>query len=212
MIEVLRQIPLSPSDIKLVIVSHLHFDHILNISLFKNASLKVAKAEVEYARRVSAGEADDAAVPENWENILDRHEVRLIEGPLRIDDRTEIEVLPGHTPGGLVMYRRERSATVAVCGDVVKNAWDAVRGEPSAAGVDLAAAGRSIRHVLERSRVIIPGHDRPFSFRNGTVEFLIPFSWQVRGYLLPGPEDEVMLDISLPAAVVENPQEHSGDR
>lgn len=209
LLQVLKRIGLSPLDIRSVFVSHLHFDHILNLSLFKNASLKVAKAEIEHARRVSAGEVEDTDVPENWQAILDQHEVDLIEGPQRIDGRTEVEVLPGHTPGGLVVYRR-CPETVAVCGDVIKNAWDAVKGEPGVIRGDFTAAGRSIRHVLEKSRVIIPGHDRPFSIRNGALEFLAPFSWQVSGSLMPGPQDEVLLDIRLPEAVVENPLVCSG--
>lgn len=210
LLEALRKISLSPLQISTIIVSHLHFDHILNIPLFKNASLIVARAEIDYALGVSAGEIDDPSVPESWQSILDAHEVRIIDGPTRLDGLTEVEPLPGHTPGGLVVYRR-CPEMVAICGDVIKNAWDAVSGEPAAAGVDLAAGRQSIHRVLDRSAVIVPGHDRPFSFRNGTIEFLSAFTLQLRGHLLPGPRDELMLDINLPAAVIHGTQRRSSD-
>lgn len=204
LLEMLEKVSLRPEDIRHVIISHLHFDHMLNVPLFRKASLVVAKAEVDYARRVSNGDFLDPSVPDDWQSILEAHEVRLVDGPLRLSNDTEIEVLPGHTPGGLVVYRQGPS-TVALCGDTIKNAWEALNGKPSAAGVDGAAAAGSIRRVLARSEVLVPGHDRPFCIRNGAVEFLAPFSWQVRGHLLPGPEDEVMLDIHLPAASLLRP-------
>ncbi len=204
LLEVLKERALNPSDIKYVFVSHLHFDHILNIPLFRNASLKVAKAEVEYARRVVAGEIDDPSIPENWESILAGHEVELIDGAVRIDDRTELEVLPGHTPGGLVVYRRGQG-NVAICGDVIKNAMDAAGGEATAVGLDAASAGSSIRHILEKARVIVPGHDRPFFLHNDVLEFLSPFNWRIRGNLMPGKQDEIMLDVNLPLAVLDLP-------
>lgn len=205
LLKVLKARGLEPADFKYVFVSHLHFDHILNIPLFRNAALKVAKAEVEYARRVVGGEIDDPSIPENWESILDGHEVQLVEGAVRIDDRTEIEVLPGHTPGGLVVYRKGQ-VNAAICGDVIKNAMDAAVGEATAAGLDAVSAGSSIRHVLEKAHVIVPGHDRPFFLHNDVLEFLSPFNWQIRGNLMPGEQDEVMLEVSLPLAVLDLPR------
>jgi glyoxylase-like metal-dependent hydrolase (beta-lactamase superfamily II) len=162
----------------------------------------VSKAEVEYAARVSLGDAEDHAIPDNWEELLDRHSVVVVEGSLQVDDRTELEVLPGHTPGGLVVYRREGPSSVAICGDVIKNAWDALNGKPSAAGVDAAAARESIGKVMEKADVLVPGHDRPFAFRHGAIQFLSPFFWQVRGHILPRPEDDIILDIDMAPALV----------
>jgi glyoxylase-like metal-dependent hydrolase (beta-lactamase superfamily II) len=209
LLESLKQISLSPLDITQVFLSHLHFDHILNVPLFRNASVTVAKSEVEYAGRVLAGEIDDLAIPENFQDILSEHQVRLVEGSLRIDDRTAIEVLPGHTPGGLVVYREGEPATVALCGDVIKNAWDAVKGEPTAASLDPLSGRESIHHVLKKAQVIVPGHDRPFLLHGDALDFLSPFSWQIMGNLLPGPLDEVMLDIRLPATVLGHPRRFS---
>jgi N-acyl homoserine lactone hydrolase len=201
LLQVLKQVSLEPLDIRYIVVSHLHFDHILNIPLFKKASLLVSKAEMEYAIRVAAGEFDDPAVPENWRAILEEHEVRVVDGPMTLDERTELEVLAGHTPGGLVMYRRG-AATLAICGDVIKNGWDVLNGEPTAAGVDLAAGRESIRHVLGKAEVIVPGHERPFTYQGGVLEFLSPFNWQVRGHLLPGTPNDILLNVSLPAGAV----------
>ncbi len=201
LLDMLKHSGLAPSDIRLVILSHLHFDHILNVPLFRKAALVVSRAEVDHALGVSAGQVDDPAVPENWFSLLAGHELVVVDGPVAMDRHTEIVPLPGHTPGGLVVFRHG-FGTVAICGDVIKNAWDAVNGSPGSAGVDAEAAGRSIKHVLGRARTIIPGHDRPFSYSGESVEFLSPFGWQVSGSLLPGPRDEILLDIDLPVETV----------
>lgn len=205
LLQVLKEIALSPEEISHIIISHLHFDHILNIPLFKNASLVVAGAEVEYAQKVMSGEMEDNAIPDNWQSILNGREIQRVDGPIHLDEKTQLDVFPGHTPGGLVVYRQETS-TIAICGDVIKNAWDALTGEPSAAGFDAAQGRNSIKRVLERAEIIIPGHDRPFCMRDGALEFLSPFSWQVRGHLFPRPQDEVMLDINLAGGSYKGPE------
>ncbi|MCE5333827.1 MAG: MBL fold metallo-hydrolase [Desulfobacteraceae bacterium] len=207
LLDMLAHIGLTPLDIKQIIVSHLHFDHILNVPLFRHATLIVSKDEVDYAASVVAGKAEDPSVPENWRALLNGHGIELISEPVELDSRTEIVSFPGHTPGGLVLFRKEAD-TVAICGDVIKNAWDAVNGKPGAAGVDDKAAARSIRHVLERARIIVPGHDRPFCLEGESLAFLSPFSWEVRGSILPGPQDEVLLDIGLAAQTVKTGLRH----
>ena len=210
LLEMLKRVSLSPAEIQYIVVSHLHFDHILNIPLFKSASLLVSKAEMEYAMRVSEGECEDPAVPENWRAILEEHEVQIVDGPTVLDERTELDVLPGHTPGGLVVYRKG-SSTVAVCGDVIKNGWDVLRGEPTAAGVDFELGRESIRCILRKAEIIVPGHERPFVHRRGVPEFLVPFRWQIRGHMLPGVADDILLDVDLPAGVVPGGRKNSGE-
>ena len=127
--------------------------------------------------------------------------VRVVDGSMSLDERTELEVLPGHTPGGIVVYRHGAS-TVAICGDAIKNGWDVLQGAPTAAGVDFAAGRESIRHILGRAEIVVPGHERPFTHRGGVVEFLGPLCWRVTGHLLPGQPNDIILDVNLPAGPV----------
>ena len=61
---------IGPGDIRHVVLSHLHFDHCLNLPLFPNAEVYLSRAELDYARQVSAGEARDFSIPDFWPALL----------------------------------------------------------------------------------------------------------------------------------------------
>ncbi|MCF8104273.1 MAG: MBL fold metallo-hydrolase, partial [Desulfohalobiaceae bacterium] len=56
LVDALTQRALTPADIKHVVLSHLHFDHILNLPLFKRAKVYISQAELDYAKLVCEGD------------------------------------------------------------------------------------------------------------------------------------------------------------
>ena len=177
-----------PRDIKHVFLSHLHFDHILNLPLFPDAAVVVSEAEMTYAGQVAAGLIEDPAIPEVWPALFEGRAIQTIEGSTVINDDLEVAVLPGHTPGGLVLFCRDPVAA-AVCGDVIKNGWEVLTGS-----VD-SEQQASTQKVIARAEVIIPGHDRPFVIREDGLEYLSDFRWKIQGNVFPGPRDETLLDM-----------------
>lgn len=194
----LKEIGLAPGDIKHVVLSHLHFDHALNLSLFKEATVYISQAELDHAHRVRAGEVTDHSIPDFWPMLLEDREVRVVEETRELSSSVKLVHLPGHTPGCLAMFY-EGPAPVAVCGDVIKNAWEAVTGESSMALAGRSVARSSIERVLQLASIVIPGHDRPFIRSEKGIEFLAPFSWEIRTSLYPDEQDKSALKISLPA-------------
>lgn len=189
-----------PDDIRHVVLSHLHFDHCLNLPLFPNADVYISRAELDYARQVSAGEVRDFSIPDFWPSMLDNRRVHIVDDDLRISPTKRLKVLPGHTPGCMAMFCEEPSG-VAVCGDVIKNAWEAVTGKAGQALAGAEVAGASIRSVLEGARVVIPGHDSPFCRHPEGIEYLVPFRWEIKATLYPDIPERTVLKLERRAGV-----------
>jgi N-acyl homoserine lactone hydrolase len=68
---------LAPGDLKTVFLSHLHFDHCLNIDLFPEATVHVGKADWEY---VLDPNPEDTFVPWLIREQLEKNELNLLEG------------------------------------------------------------------------------------------------------------------------------------
>lgn len=86
---------LSPDDIDSVIISHLHFDHIGNIDLFKRAKWYIHQEEMEESIK------SDEPVPEPYRLwILHQPNLIIVQKP-RIWIMPGIEMIhtPGHTKG-----------------------------------------------------------------------------------------------------------------
>jgi glyoxylase-like metal-dependent hydrolase (beta-lactamase superfamily II) len=205
LLHILKAKQIDPAAIGTVVLSHLHFDHMLNLSLFKNATILVSKSELDYARMVSDGELEDPSIPDFWSFLLKDRDIQLVEDSLEIERGIELVTLPGHTPGCLAMFYQQQT-TVAVCGDVIKNGWEAFSGKASDAGVDDQKIAENIAYIRNRAEVIIPGHDRPFIFRDNGLEYLTDGAWQVQGSFFPQPQNEVLLNINMKGGYFKVPE------
>ena len=81
----------APSDIDIVVNSHLHFDHCGGNSLFPGVPIVVQAAELEAAREPRY------TVPDwlDFEGV----EFRCVTGSERLTERGSVLATPGHTPG-----------------------------------------------------------------------------------------------------------------
>ena len=194
--EALNKRGIEPDDIRHVILSHLHFDHVLNLPLFKNAEVILCEEEIQYAERVTGGLEEDDAIPDFWPALIDKRKIHLVKDVLNIGEGLEAVRLPGHTPGCLSLFYTG-NPTVAVCGDVVKNGWEYVTGGATAQSRDHELSRKSTRIIEKRGGVIIPGHDRPFKKGNEGIEYLGEFSWEIYGNFFPRPQNEIIYAMDL---------------
>jgi len=199
LLSAIKRINLSPDSIRHVILSHLHYDHSLNVSLFTKAIVYVSRAELNYAQKISAGEASDLFIPDFWSALLENHRVFEVDKDLQLSQTKQLRVLPGHTPGCMAMFCKVAHNIIAVCGDVIKNAWEAVSGKSGMALAGEAIAGSSIQTILQEASVIIPGHDNPFVINNNGVTFITPFHWKVLASLYPGEQGQTVTSLYRPS-------------
>lgn len=156
-------------DISTVILSHLHFDHSINLPLFKKANIILSKRSLEYATRNSG----DLFVPEFIGDYLHSIQKRLTltEGDIKIDEKITLIETPGHTTGSISCLLEYDETSVIIAGDAVKNAYEFVSGT-----VDISenreVSKKTIEKIRERAGIIIPGHDRPFYSKDGAIFYL----------------------------------------
>ena len=158
----LRQESVAPEAVTDVLITHLHYDHVENWPCFRNATIHVPGAELDYALAQSEGAP---LWPEHSLQALARcgrlH--RLREGETGLPGVTCFAA-PGHSPGHLV-FVLEGAPRVVFSADVAKNRSELATGRADMS-MDPAVHARSITRVngvwCERAgTVLLPGHDLP---------------------------------------------------
>jgi N-acyl homoserine lactone hydrolase len=64
--EILGKIELEPKDVKTILLTHLHFDHVGNIGAFKDAAILLQRSEYEGWKRVLKMLPDQPSDKRNW--------------------------------------------------------------------------------------------------------------------------------------------------
>jgi hydroxyacylglutathione hydrolase len=144
---------LDPGQVKLVIVTHAHPDHIEGMDAFRDAAVKLAisREEEDYVAKVlePAYKSRSMTTPEY------RADFYLTAGDLVLG-KHEFQVIstPGHTPGGLSVYWPRYK--VLISGDIV---FVQGVGRADMPGGDPAALKKSIQLLSALSvELLIPGH------------------------------------------------------
>lgn len=113
----LNKLGLKPSDIRHVIISHMHMDHIGNIDLFKDtADFYVSRAEAAYAflKVHASNEASEHGFyfkPDVLTNVKRLHYLDERDEEEELFEGIRPVILPGHTPGvlGLILQLKDRN-------------------------------------------------------------------------------------------------------
>jgi N-acyl homoserine lactone hydrolase len=116
----LAKIGLKTSDIKYVVVGHMHLDHGGNVSQFPNSTLVVQNDEMKAAWWPDPG-FSVYYIPGDFADTKKMDVIRL-EGDLNLfgDRSIEIRRAPGHTPGSqFAVVRLPKTGTVVLTSDVV---------------------------------------------------------------------------------------------
>jgi len=98
-------------DIEIVIVTHLHSDHIALGYLKKNAKFIVQKKELDYALKPHPLDASFYT-----KNTFENLNMELIDGEKEIIPGVSVFLTPGHTPGGQSVEIKTAFGKVIVAG------------------------------------------------------------------------------------------------
>ncbi len=171
----LKKKGISPESIKIVIQTHLHWDHCGNLDLFPNAQIMISDKELTYAMNpLPPSYAGYDAFPLGskplWiramgqAKIIKMHEQEVATG-------VRIVPAPGHTPGGMAVFLETADGPYVIAGDVVY-VFEALNPDPvkkmpffiPGVFTDMLALWESIEKMLalvggDRRRVL-PGHDQ----------------------------------------------------
>lgn len=148
-----------PEDIDIVIHTHMHYDHVGNNRLCKNAIFYVQQDE--YAHACSAGENERwLYVSELFDEKAVRHEQwRLLDGDAEILPGIRVIRTPGHSVGHQSVLLDTKEGVVCIAGDVVnmrENLW-----ENRANGLCTGEKEciESMQRIREKATWVVPGHD-----------------------------------------------------
>lgn len=156
----LRACGLAPDDVDAVILTHLHYDHIANLPLFKRADIYANRRGWESANRREYPALDTFPHP------LLRYMAEEMEGQLRfVED--EAEILPGisvfrtggHTVCSQAVLIDTAQGKAAITGDVAFLYENLEREHPIGFGISAAESVAAIRRLNQEAAILLPGHD-----------------------------------------------------
>ena len=190
LLEQLKKRGLSPEDVDIVFISHVHFDHLVNAELFENSDLIIAEADFNYATETGNLEAADPYVPYTlFEMLKGRFSVLADEAD--ISDGIKAVALPGHTPGHMGLFLE--APKILFAGDAVKNAWEFVHAAAPPPFVSEEMSLQSYAKIRSMAKIVVPGHDRPFRLMDdGKVEYTEDWSAEIRVFDNPYQEAKII--------------------
>lgn len=165
-----------PSDVKTIILTHCHIDHVRGAYEMKKATgARVAIHELD-ADYLSGKKR--MPFPRGATGVLFRifapffkftpvePDLRLKENDLIGDGRFAVIHTPGHTPGSISLYDKERK--LVFVGDTIRYIKGKLQGPPKAFTPDMREAVRSVRKISNLDfDAMLGGHGDPLK-SNGT--------------------------------------------
>jgi len=121
-LELLSRLDVSPSDVDHIIVSHMHLDHTGNLSLFPNATLSVARAELDcwMGPYGNVRAIAHSTAPEDVRTIrgLEREgRVHIVDGVEQLAPGITVTPVGGHSPGQMIIEVATPTGAVVLASD-----------------------------------------------------------------------------------------------
>jgi glyoxylase-like metal-dependent hydrolase (beta-lactamase superfamily II) len=159
-----------PEEIDIVILTHLHFDHVGNNELFPNAKFIVQKDELPQAEKPP--HFCMFYYPEySYKIDMIRDRLEVIDGDYQLEPLVRLVKIGGHTPGCMVVMVETDLGTVCLTSDVMYNYKNLEMNWPMGSFWDLPDLMKGYERIRRESDVIVPEHDWKFLeiFPSGTI-------------------------------------------
>ena len=150
-----------PAAVTDVVLSHAHYDHAVNFTLFPNATVWIGAAELEWAARQPPG---FNPLPELYvRELASSDRVRRLAHGAEFLPGLKALASPGHTPGHLLFHLTGGPVPILFTGDAAKNRAELLSGKVDSSE-DFAASEATVRSIWSVWRevpgtLLIPGHD-----------------------------------------------------
>jgi glyoxylase-like metal-dependent hydrolase (beta-lactamase superfamily II) len=176
---------LALGDVTDLVLTHAHWDHCANFTLFDRARVWIGREELDWARQQHPG----------THFLSELHTAELVArrdrddgGLVTVADEEEILPgihtlhVPGHTPGHLALRVATSEGTLLFAGDSVKNIRELATSTADST-MDAAASTRSIDRLHDLVRgddaLLVPGHDAPLRSESRTPVRIEPVAAEI---------------------------------
>ena len=194
----LASLGVAPADVTDLLLSHLHYDHVVNWPMFVQARIVVGAAELRWALAEPPG---NPLVPELYVEPLSRHATMVtVEEGDRVLPGVTAMLTPGHTPGHLMFVVEGSGHDVLLVQDAAKYRAELVSGRADMT-YDPAVTAATIARIWEVWRrkpgsVVIPGHDLPMMLQDGKPLFIGRLEAGIAAIFGDDVEDRTIFDLS----------------
>jgi len=171
-VDVLTRIGVNGTNVKKVIITHVHFDHAGGIEMFPDAFPKakfyLQKMELDFwtkdpvAKRAPFRGITDARANRKIASMAESDRLVIVDGDMKIAPGIELLLAPGHTTGlqAVAVNTEKGSAIVASdCAHIARSFTDDI---PSCFITDIIAWMKSydkLKSKVSNVDLIFPGHD-----------------------------------------------------
>jgi glyoxylase-like metal-dependent hydrolase (beta-lactamase superfamily II) len=169
----LARVGLTPAEIDIVVLTHLHYDHIGHVEMFENARFLVQSAELAIA---SDPPAFALYYFREFTRALDRvrSRVDVIYGDRIVSRGVRALLVGGHSPGCMSILVETEAGTVALTGDIAYSYRNLELDWPPGVFHNVDELMRAYGRLRAEAQILVPNHD-----------------WAVRvvhgGSVIPGP-------------------------
>ena len=151
---------IKPDEIDKIVLTHINWDHCLNVDLFQNASIVLSKKE--FVNGSLSGRGD--FITTYYRNYLSSRHIVIAEDNTPVTRHSYILMTPGHTPGHISLIVDDGENNIIFSGDSIPNLRSYRRGLPDFIFYSKEEAISSILRIKKLNpSMIIPGHDPPFN-------------------------------------------------
>jgi glyoxylase-like metal-dependent hydrolase (beta-lactamase superfamily II) len=167
-VEILKRIDIIAGEVKYLVATHIHFDHISGIELFPRATIFVQEKEFNFwvkdpmAERAPFRHVTDPVANRYLASLEGKERLRLVNGDKEVLPGIELMLCPGHTIG-LQTVAVNTGKGIAIIGSDAAHLFSSFRTDiPSAIITDMIAWMKTydkIRAKASSIDLIFPGHD-----------------------------------------------------
>ncbi|MGN0838759.1 MAG: N-acyl homoserine lactonase family protein [Pyramidobacter sp.] len=170
-IDAVRAIGVDPEKVKLIVLTHLHWDHAWNLQYFPNAEIVVQKRELAFALAPTPNARKSYALTKqiggpNWVKAL--LQIRAIDGPAQLRDGLRVFPTPGHTPGSQTVVADTKDGLYAFPNDLYINMKNYSENIPTGSVNNVNEWYESHEKVRALGAKILLHHD-PDSFKKKVI-------------------------------------------
>jgi len=165
--DALRLLGCEADEVRDVVITHLHYDHVGNFELFPAAAFHLQDREMQYAtgRHMGAGVFRNAFDVEDVVGMVRSNyagRVRFHDGDAQIAPGVSVHLVGGHTLGLQVVRVRTRRGWVVLASDASHFYANMEQARPFpivASVIDMVQGYARLRSLADSMDHIIPGHD-----------------------------------------------------